>query len=87
VYEQLSFKRKDVPTSELRPSAVPNVYEGMHESTMITSGALQDDYLQPFHVNPSFSSDDADFNNPVYLDRSITNPKLQFSYNNGSTAS
>jgi hypothetical protein len=68
VYEQLSFKRKDIPTSEFRLSAVPNVYEDMHESTMITSGVLQDDYLQPSHVNPSFSSDDANFNNPVYLD-------------------
>ncbi|XP_060603980.1 low-density lipoprotein receptor-related protein 4-like isoform X2 [Ruditapes philippinarum] len=67
-YEQLSFKRKDVPTSEFRPSAVPNVYAGMHESTIITGDVLQDDYLQPFHANPSFSSDDTDFNNPVYLD-------------------
>jgi hypothetical protein len=35
-YEQLSFKRIDVPTSQLSPSAVPNVYESINETTLIT---------------------------------------------------
>jgi hypothetical protein len=78
-YEQLSFTRNEVPTSQFRPSAVPNVYEDMNELTMITDEP-QDDYLQPSYLNPRFSSDETDFNNPVYFDesdRSITNPDLQ----------